>query len=184
MKHEENTESTAAFYKQIVHVHEDYYQFWKEHTLFHWEWWFSLALAIIPWLIWMKVHQKESRNRMLYVAFFLIIISSSLDLAGVILGLWYYEGKVLPIFPTYIPWDFCLIPVTMTLLIQYKPHIAPWKKAIFFGALTSFIGEPFFAIIDLYKMVHWEHLYSFPIYITLYLAADRLSKAEHFSPLT
>lgn len=32
----------------------------------------------------------------------------------------------------------------MTLLIQYKPHIAPWKKAIFFGAFTSFIGEPFF----------------------------------------
>ncbi|MFC3883390.1 CBO0543 family protein [Bacillus songklensis] len=184
MKQKENVKIIQGFYDHIVEVHKEYYAFWKEHILFHWDWWLSVALAVIPWLIWVKVHRKESRGRLLYVIFFLIIVTAGLDFLGVILGLWYYPGKIVPIIPSYIPWDFSLIPVIITLLIQFKPHIAPWKKALFFSGLTAFVGEPIFMKLGLYTRIHWEYFYSFPIYIALYLIADKLSKTDSFAPLS
>ena len=107
-----------------------------------------------------------------------------MDFIGVSLGFWYYTGKIVPSIPSYIPWDFCLFPVSMTFLMQFRPDISPLKKAIIYSGLVSFIGEPLFDLIGFYTMVHWEYLYSFPIYILIYLCADWVSKRKTFGTVS
>jgi hypothetical protein len=47
-------EYADAFYKML--------NVWQQYMLFTWRWWLDLALAVIPWLFWLKVHAKESRH--------------------------------------------------------------------------------------------------------------------------
>ncbi len=183
MNQNEKTKRVGEFYKVIDQANDKYFYFWKKHTFLHWDWWLSLGLAVIPWIIWWKWRDKENTARFMFAAFFIIIIASFLDFLGVALGLWYYTGKLIPTIPSYVPWDFCLIPVTMTLLMQIRPYISPFKKAIFYGALTAFVGEPIFKWLGLYIPVHWEHIYSFPIYAWMYLAADWVSKRKTFGAI-
>src|SRR5699024_3359930 len=95
-----------------------------------------------------------------------------------------YNYTVLPSVPAYVPWDFSLIPTIMMLLLQYKPEMNPFIKAIAFGGLSSFVGGQFFRWIDLYTMEEWKHIYSFIIYIILYLVTHFISKRNKFNVLT
>lgn len=184
MNHEEKEKIVGELYKEVDKVNDKYFNFWKEHTLLHWDWWVSLGLTIIPWLIWWKYRDKENTARFMFSAFFIVIISSWLDFMGVVCGLWYYTGKIIPSIPSYIPWDFCLVPVTMTLLMQIRPEGSPLKKAVLYGVLAAFIGEPLFELIGFYTRLKWENIYSFPIYILIYLCADWVSKRKSFGPLS
>ncbi|WP_374049850.1 CBO0543 family protein [Neobacillus sp. PS3-34] len=147
--------SSDKFFQRIHQVEVDYVNHWKEHTLWHWEFWLSVALSIIPWL----------------------------DFLGLVFGLWHYSGRVLPTIPAFLPWDFTLIPVTLMLWLQFKPTLNPFFKAVIYSSLTSFISEPVFEWIGFYTTVKWSVFYSFPIYIIIYLIADRISKAKSFDTL-
>lgn len=184
MNHEEKEKIVGELYKEVDKVNDKYFNFWKEHTFLHWDWWVSMGLTIIPWLIWWKYRDKENTARFMFSAFFIVIISSWLDFLGVVCGLWYYTGKIIPSIPSYIPWDFCLVPVTMTLLMQIRPEGSPLKKAVLYGVLAAFIGEPLFELIGFYTRLKWENIYSFPIYILIYLCADWVSKRKSFGPLS
>jgi magnesium-transporting ATPase (P-type) len=174
---------SGEFFKRIHQVEVDYLKYWQENTLWHWTFWLSLSLSIIPWIVWFLFRKRSSEARLLLAGSFGIMIASLLDFLGLVFGLWHYSGRALPIIPTYIPWDASLIPVTIMLWLQYKPTLNPLLKAVIYGALTSFIGEPIFEWIGLYTREGWSVFYSFPIYIVIYLIAYRISKAKTFDPL-
>ncbi|WHY94563.1 CBO0543 family protein [Neobacillus cucumis] len=184
MNLKEKAKKAGELYKEVDKANDKYFDLWKEHTYLHWDWWFSLELTIIPWLIWWRYRDKENTARYMFSAFFIIIISSWMDFIGVVCGFWYYTGKVIPTIPSYVPWDFCIIPVSMTLFMQIRPEVSPIKKAVFFSALASFIGEPLSELVGFYTMIHWEYLYSFPIYIIIYLCADWVSKRKTFGTVS
>jgi hypothetical protein len=69
------------------------------------------------------------------------------------------------------------------LWLQFKPTLNPFLKAVIYSSLTSFIGEPLFEWIGFYTTVKWSVFYSFPIYIMIYLIAERISKAKSFDIL-
>ena len=177
---EKNTHKIEEFYRIVHKANEAYFTYWKEHTFLHWDWWLSVGLTVLPWVIWWRWTDKANRARFMFTAFFIVIVCSWFDFCGVALGLWYYAGKVIPTIPSYAPWDFALFPVTMTLLIQFRPHISPLKKAIFYGLMVAFIGEPIFEWTGLYTKTHWQYSYSFPIYMLIYLSANWVSKRESF----
>jgi hypothetical protein len=83
-------------------------------------------------------------------------ISLALDAIGVQLGLWSYRYEVLPFIPAYIPYDLALMPVIIMSLIQFKPLYSSLKKAIIFGLLTAFVGEPIIVMFDIYKPQNWN----------------------------
>jgi hypothetical protein len=180
---EEKIKETEGFFDEIHQIEMDYLQYWQENTLGHWDFWFSLCLTIVPWIIWFVFRKRGSEARLLLAGSFVIIISTWLDFLGVVFGLWHYSGKVFPTIPTYLPWDFCLLPVTLMLWLQINPHWHPFLKAVIYSALTSFVGEPFFEWIGLYTSEHWSSFYSFPIYIVIYLIAYRISRADTFDDL-
>ncbi|WP_052522566.1 MULTISPECIES: CBO0543 family protein [Caldibacillus] len=99
---------------------------------------------------------------------------------GSALGLWYYTGKLTPSIPAWFPYNLCLLPVSVMFLIQAKPHIASWKKGVFYGLLTAFVGEPFFVWTGYYVMTGWEYIYSVPIYAIIFIFCDWLTKRDSF----
>jgi hypothetical protein len=78
------------------------------------------------------------------------------------IGIGGFTGKLTPSFPAWLPFNFCMLPVSIMFLIQTKPHIAAWKKGLFFGALTAFVGEPIFTWAGYYVLTGWHIFTRFP----------------------
>lgn len=173
------------FYNEVATVNEDYLKYWLDHTLFHWDFWVSLILfCIVPIVFWIKIRKKESSNRLLFTGMLVFIISSWLDFLGVQFGKWYYTGTVFPSIPSYVPWDWIILPVFVMTLIQIKPKSSPILKGLIFATVSTFIGEPLFLWLGFYVIKDWHFLYSFPIYLIIYLLANRVSKIKNFEPIT
>jgi hypothetical protein len=157
---------------------------WLEYVLFTGLWWLGVALSIIPWIVWFFIRKKESTDRLMYAALFVMVISLCLDVLGDQLGLWSYRYNVIPVLPTYLPWDITLMPVTVIIILQIKPEANPYMKAFVFAIISSYLAEPFFHWLQIYNLKHWEYSYSVPIQIIIYLISHHISKRDHFSFLT
>ncbi|MEH7075671.1 CBO0543 family protein [Neobacillus drentensis] len=156
---------------------------WREHVLFSGLWWMGIFLSILPWVIWFVIRKKQSTDLLLYVGFYVMSISVMLDIIGDQIGLWHYRYHVIPVLPTYFPWDMTLMPLTIMVLLQFRPNSNPWLKAIFFALMSSYLAEPFFTWLTVYNPIHWRFTYSVPIQIAIYMSAYWLSLRTKFSPL-
>ncbi|WJH37204.1 hypothetical protein N6H14_17085 [Paenibacillus sp. CC-CFT747] len=112
-----------------------------------------------------------------------LIISSWFDFIGVEYGLWYYTGLAIPTIPSYVPWDFCLIPVMIMFFIQIKPDASPLLKAVIFAGISAFAGEAFFQWLGFYQPLHWRSWWSFFIYILLYGVCHMITRLRTFEKL-
>jgi hypothetical protein len=174
---------TEAVYNSISQANVEMIKVWLKYSFLTLQWWLGVCLAIIPWVLWMIFRKKESTNRLLFVGFFVMLISSWLDLIGILFGLWSYDFNVVPFSPAFVPWDFTLLPISIMFFIQIKPKVSPIIKGIAFSVFSSFIAEPFFVWIGTYNTKHWKYVYSFPIVIVIYLLSDWLSKRPYFERL-
>lgn len=156
--------------------------FWAKHVLWTWQWWLELALAILPVVSWIMLRKKDSTSRLLYAGFFVLAISMWLDFIGNSYGLWYYPYKLLPSLPPFFPME-TFIPVEVMFLLQYWPTASSWIKATLLGASNSFVAEPLTKWMGLYVLLHWQYVYSLPIYMMIYLMAHRLVQSRTFKRL-
>lgn len=154
---------------------------WFKYVLFSELWWMGVALSVIPWVLWFIYREKKSSDRLMYVGFYVMIVSLTLDILGDQLGLWHYRFQVIPVLPTYVPWDITLMPVSIMALIRIKPEINPWAKAILFAIATSYIAEPLFNWLKVYEPENWHYSYSAPIQFIIYMSANYMSKRNRFS---
>jgi hypothetical protein len=168
----------------IEHLIDKKIQIWTDYVLFSGLWWMGLGLSIIPWIIWFVIRKRDSTDRLLYIAFYVMAIAVVSDILGDQFGLWHYRYHVIPVIPTYFPWDVTLMPVTIITLIQIKPKMNPWFKAVVFSLLASYVAEPFFDWLGVYEPKHWRYSYSVPLQIIFYMSAHALSKRNQFSKLT
>lgn len=173
-------EALEGLINEFQHLHREYFEIWLHHVFLHWDWWISLIVSLGAWLFWILYRKKESTHRLMYAGVVAMLISISMCYVGSAFGLWYYTGKLTPTFPGWFPYNLCLLPVTIMFLIQTKPHIASWKKGIFYGLLTAFVGEPIFVWAGYYIMTGWEYVYSAPIYALIFIFCDWLTKRNHF----
>ena len=156
-------------YREVVQSNLKVYSIWLSNIVFSWRWWFSVALSIVPWIFWIIIRNKNNTSRLLFVGLVSGIVASILDNIGASYNLWHYDWMVIPFTTVYFPWDFTLFPVSIMILLQFCPKINKYIKAVAYSFMCSFVFEPFFLWIGMYHMVHWEHWYSFIIYIPLYL---------------
>jgi hypothetical protein len=173
----------AGLYDRLHAVHVDYAHVWKDGVLFGWRWWLALAIIILPWVLWVIVRKKDSTQRLLHGGFFVIIISSLLDMIGIALHLWSYPTTVFPLMPSYIPFDFSSLPVITMLFIQFFPKIKPVIKALVYAVVGSLVFQPLMELIGLYCHDQWEDYYSIPILFVIYLLADYLAARTTFEKI-
>jgi hypothetical protein len=175
-----NNEDVEKAYELGEKSRETLQNYFEESVFFTWKWWLAVSIFILVWGLWFIFRKKESTDRLLYGGFFVMLISSWLDFLGVHFGLWYYKIDILPTPPSFLLWDFCLMPVAAMFIIQIRPSLPPYIKAVLFGALAAFVGEPIFVWLGYYVRVHWEYYYSFVLEILIFLTAHYISNRNRF----
>lgn len=139
---------------------------WLVHDLFTWQWWFILALLIVPWIVfYYAADRKKLPSLCLYGAFNFIVIFM-LDLTGFENALWTYPHKVLPFGPFIAYVDASPLPVIYMLEYQYFPD---WREFVGVSIVTAFVFafgfEPLLKSMGLYVPITWKYAYGLPIYI-------------------
>lgn len=114
-------EQSTNFYKDVHNTNLEYYHLWMDHILFTWKWWLAVSSLLLPWIIWLIFRKKESQDRLLYVGFFIIVVSSALDTTGLGLSLWCYPITIFPIIHGFAKYDISILPVSTMLFIQILP---------------------------------------------------------------
>lgn len=168
--------------KQVVEANQHYFDIWKDHILFTWQWWVQLFFTIGPVILWFLFRKKQSTARVFFSGLFVLLIASGFDFIGNSYGLWYYPIKLVPAIPPFIPWNLMLALEVMVLL-EYKSRFSPILKAIIMSLFNTFVVEPLTVWLGFYVPVYWNILYSVPIYMAIYLIAHRISRSHTFAPL-
>ena len=172
-----------SLYEKLHNTHIEFFDFWKNNILFTWRWWIAVSFIILPWIIWLLVRKKESTDRLLYVALFVMVFSSALDDIGLTMNLWNYPTIVFPLMPEFITFDVSVLPVSTMIFIQYFPRVSPYIKAVIYSVSSSFIFEPLNVKLGFYVKIHWEYYYSVPIMIFIYLVANYVASKDKFVKL-
>lgn len=180
---EKQLEEIKKAYEEVRDANSLSEDVWLKHVVFTAEWWVAVCLVLVPWTLWFIFRKKNSTDRLLYAGIFVISIASWLDFIGIVKGLWVYHVDVIFTIPAYILWDFSIMPVFVMFLLQVKPGVHPFWKALFFAGSAAFVGEPVFTWIGFYEPLKWSIFYSFPIYVLIYLAAYYLASRNRHEPL-
>lgn len=139
---------------------------WLHNELFTWRWWILLGAGVLAIIVFCKVLDRSRKAEIVPFGFFMALQATFLDILGWNLNLWTYPYKLLPMCTPLFPVDYIILPIFYMLVYQ---RFRSWKS--FFWAIVvlafvmSFVLEPLFIWIDIYKSIAWKHVYSFPIYI-------------------
>ncbi|MFD5851662.1 CBO0543 family protein [Cytobacillus pseudoceanisediminis] len=179
MAFEEGLAKSEKANEQFTEISAAFADIVKNDFITTWQWWFGLALFIIPWLVWFKYRKKDSTGRLLLAGLLIIILSLTIDLAALSLGLWSYPMIIIPLAPfLFLPYHFSLAPVGIMFALQIKPQMNSLLKGILFSAIAAFGGMNFFNAIDFYNPKSWSTLYDFVIFLTLYYAGYWITRME------
>lgn len=141
-------------------------QYYEHHDLFSFQWWLLLLVLIVPWIIWWRLVDKSRIKEILLFGTTMTIVVVLLDDIGGQLGWWSYPYELVRIIPRMNAIDYGALPVIHMLVYQYFRSWRSYVVANVIMALAfSFIAEPIAVWLGVYKMDHWHHAYSFPIYI-------------------
>ncbi|MDN3015704.1 hypothetical protein PH210_05710 [Paenibacillus sp. BSR1-1] len=184
MAFEEGLAQSEKAYNQLTEVSSLFAKAVTEDFFFTWQWWFGVALFVIPWIVWIIFRKKDSTGRLLLAGFLTIILSLTIDLAALSLGLWSYPMVIIPLAPfLFLPYHFSIAPVGIMFALQIKPKMNSLLKGVIFAAIAAFGGMNFFNAIDFYNPKNWSTLYDFIIFLTLYYVAYAVTKMESYSKL-
>jgi hypothetical protein len=150
---------------------------WYATDLYTWQWYFLIALFILPWVAFHYLADRRLLPRLLLFGLILMFLTMGLDLLGYEQGLWYYPYKIGPFGPFISFVDHAPLPVIYMLLYQYIPRWKPFAAAaVVTAAVFAFVFEPALQLMGLYQPLEWKFYYSFPVYIILPLLCRWLTE--------
>jgi len=142
------------------------YEHWVHDDFLTWKWWLLIVLSIVPWLVWIKIIDRERVHEILLYGFFIAICAIALDNIGTDLLWWGYPDKLLPMIPPLFPADWTLVPVILMVVYQF---FHTWRSFIVanlvLGAFLAYLAEPVFIWLDFYQLYSWKLTYSYLFYI-------------------
>lgn len=141
---------------------------WINSFVFSLKWWILLALTIIPWFLWWKIVDKSRITEILLYGFFIVSISTFLDVIGWNYSLWFYPDTLLALCTPLVPIDYTLLPILYMIAYQY---FSSWKSfsivLLIMSFSFAFVWEPLAETLNIYKPLKWHHVYSFFGYFLL-----------------
>lgn len=136
----------------------------------HMNWWILCSLSVLFTVLWWKLLNKARLPEVLLYTVLTLIIMMGLDECGDELTLWVYPVYLFPVFPVLSASNLLFVTFSLSLTYQYFPT---WKSfgiaLIGVAGFLSFILEPAFAEIDLYRLLNWSYGYNFLLYIVVAL---------------
>ncbi|MCJ7688043.1 MAG: hypothetical protein MUO60_01755 [Clostridiaceae bacterium] len=166
--------------KAIGTEHYKLFHIWTTQIIFSWRWWLLVILAILPWIVWIKIRDKKDTARLLLVGLVVMLVTGTLDTIGLAYNAWHYDWHMFPNTNVFLPWDYSLFPVGVMLILQFKPQINKYIKALAFAFFTAFVFTQPFIWLSVYDRQSWKPWYSFVIYIPLYLFFNYVYESNLF----
>lgn len=157
--------------KFIVKLRDISLEYWMNNVFLTWRWWVLIGLLIIPWLIWLKIVDKNRRQELLVYGFSISILGLTMDTVGNNLLLWGYPYQIVNgILPPLLPANLGVLPVTFMLIYYFFPTFKRFFITnVVVAACLSFIGQPIFKWLGFYVLTNWNYVYSFLVYIVMFL---------------
>lgn len=173
----------------LIKMEEIFYgslmNFWKEHNLYTWEWWFLVLLSILSPIVWWKFINKRRITEITAYGLFYGVGAIILDSIGSNLMAWVYPVRLTPyLYPQLYPYDIGIVIIPFMLIYQRwgSNMIKFFLISGLQSAFIAFIAERFMTFIHVYHEITWKHIYSFPIYWLLalicWLILTRFKKIE------
>ncbi|QOR68019.1 hypothetical protein IM538_07770 [Cytobacillus suaedae] len=152
--------------EKLIDLHKEY---WHKEVVFTFEWWFVIGTLILPWIIWWKLVDKSRIKEISYVGVMIMVLSFLLDQLGAALLLWSYPITLTPLSrEVFDPADFAILPLCYMMIYQYFPKWKVYSLAmILFGFFGAYVGGNLYEWLGIYKIYHWKHIYSVPIYFLI-----------------
>ncbi|WP_308634382.1 CBO0543 family protein [Paenibacillus silvisoli] len=142
---------------------------YRIYSLNSWQFWTVLPLSIAFIVIVWRLIDRRRLQELLFFALVWEAVAQVLDDIGTNFLLWTYPIKVTPLYTIFINNVF-YIPLTFMLVYQY---FRSWRSyaiaSLIYSAIVAFVVEPIHIWADLYLMLNWKLIYSFPIYFALAL---------------
>lgn len=157
--------------KEVLAAEANYHKllraYWYENNFLTFNWWFLVALSIIPAIIWWIMIEKTKLIENTAFGLFYGVTAILLDSIGSNAMVWTYQVRLSPYLnPQIYPYDVGVVIIPFMLV--YQKFGCSFKKFLIASGLLSvclaFIAEPFMVFIGIYKEFTWKHIYSFPIY--------------------
>ncbi|GAA0600228.1 hypothetical protein GCM10009001_15760 [Virgibacillus siamensis] len=161
---------------QLLNIHHDKLNIWKEYVLFDWHWWFGALLSIVPLILWIKYRNKNLTVKLLLTGLTAAILSAFLDTTYLFFGMFNYRYEFLPMASNYIPWNFFVIPILIMFTLQLYPNTNVYLKGIILSLLVSFIGLPLLNLIGIFSIINWHYVYSFVSLYIIFILSYQMSK--------
>jgi hypothetical protein len=164
-------------------LHELFMKHYLEQELFSVNWWISVALLTLPLIIWWRTVDRKRLREIMIFGFACNMIATLLDILLSDYVMWEYTVTILPQISMLTPVDYAIVPTVGMYLYQRFPK---WGAFLLASAVASavmtFLCEPLAVSLHLYRLLKWEYVYSFPIYIAMYAAikffTHRVMRAE------
>ncbi len=161
----ETQEMIIKLQKQLRDLSMNY---WREHVFNTWQWWFNIAILILPVILWWKLVDKKRLLEIIVYGSLVSAFAIYFDTIGETSVLWEYPYLLIPMDYILIDVDYSILPVLYMLAYQY---FHSWKSFIaantVLSATYSFLAEPLFIQMGLYEIHDWKFIYSFPIYVAM-----------------
>lgn len=142
-----------------------------EREVFRLTWWIAAALLVVPLVVWWKKVDKSRLTEIMVYGFACNMIAGFLDVFLSDFGMWEYPTRIFPQISLFIPVDYVIVPVIGMYLYQKFPRWSQFLLACTVAsAVMTFVGEPLAVAINMYHLITWRYVYSFPIYIAIYAA--------------
>lgn len=137
-------------------------KYYLEESLFSFEWWLLLIALILPWILWFKFVDRKRFKEIILFGLLWMVMALVLDEIGASWNLWSYPKKLIPIIPPFAPADLSVIPVAFMIIYQWSKNFRIYfLLTIITSLLFSFVIEVSFQQFGMFKLLNWEHWYSF-----------------------
>ncbi|VBB08203.1 Hypothetical protein LUCI_3472 [Lucifera butyrica] len=142
------------------------YLHWAKYEFLSVPWLLLTAVTVLAIAIWVKLVDKKNIIELLLFGSWIAIACVSLDEFGYEYRLWRYKYHAISQFPHILWVHFVILPIIYMLIYQYFPKWNSFIKAlVILSAILALLGEPLLVRLDIYELLHWKYIYSFPIYI-------------------
>ncbi len=170
---------TSKMNDQLLEIYEYKLELWQNFVLNSWQFWFGVALTVLPVILWLYLHDNKKTGTFLLAGLTTAILSALLDTSGNFLGWYDYQYDVFPIAPNYIPWDFVFIPVLTMFTLQFFTKFNILLRGAILSAFIAFIGLPLLSSMGIYVLLNWNYFFSFVTMFIIFLLSYLVSKAGH-----
>lgn len=151
------------------------YLHWINFEVCSYQWWLLTVVSILSVIVCIKLIDRKRLIEIFLYGLIIAVLSVTLDEFGYEYRLWSYNIHLLSQLP-HISWVYYIImPVIYMLVYQYYYDWRSYYLAMaVLAVVLAFVFEPLLVLMQIYVLLKWRHIYSFPIYFVIGVAAKAL----------